>query len=92
MLVEWHALISALRSVHLTEWLCLFRAKEASLSQAPQLPTVTEEEFQDVMFRERDENGQTELHILAAQSGNIESIDRDILLAITQLRFSWAAT
>ena len=45
------------------------RAKEALLAQKPQLPTVTEEEVDDAMVRERDEQGQTELHLLAAQSG-----------------------
>jgi hypothetical protein len=45
------------------------RAKEAALALKPNLPTVTEEEAEDAMFRERDENGQTELHLLAAQSG-----------------------
>nr|KAG5709420.1 hypothetical protein BaRGS_029269 [Batillaria attramentaria] len=45
------------------------QAKEAILAQKPQLPTVTEEAEEDNMVRDRDENGQTELHLLAAQSG-----------------------
>ncbi|KAK7110035.1 serine/threonine-protein phosphatase 6 regulatory ankyrin repeat subunit B-like [Littorina saxatilis] len=45
------------------------QAKEAILSQKPLLPTVTEEEDEDSMFRKRNGKGQTELHTLAAQSG-----------------------
>ncbi|XP_067649385.1 uncharacterized protein [Haliotis asinina] len=45
------------------------KAKEAALLQKPQLPTVTEEGEEDTMNKDRDEEGQTELHKLAAQQG-----------------------
>lgn len=49
------------------------RAKEAALLQKPQLPTVTEEGEEDTMNKDRDEDGQTELHKLAAQQGGYKT-------------------
>ena len=52
----------------------IFRAKEAALAQRPNLETVTEEGEEEAPSKEKDSNGQTELHRLAAQEGKVVSL------------------
>ena len=58
------------------------------MAQRPGLETVTEEGEEDAVGKDRDENGQTELHKLAAQQGKLttENTSREITLHITLCR------
>lgn len=49
-----------------------FRAKEAALAQRPNLETVTEEGEEETPSKEKDSQGQTELHRLAGQEGEYQ--------------------